>query len=109
MIILFIDTTSRDEVLLELEINREKFSKKNKILQNKKEMVLKLIDDFLKEHKLNSQDLSEIKVNPGPGSFTGVRVGVSIANAMGFALKIPVNGKIGQTVSPVYKQSLRSN
>ncbi len=102
MIILFIDTTSRDEVLLELEVNGEKFSKKNKILQNKKEMALKLIGDFLKEHKLNPQDLSEIKVNPGPGSFTGVRVGVSIANAMGFALKIPVNGKIGQTVSPVY-------
>lgn len=102
MIILFIDTTNKDEVLLELEIDGKKFSKKNKILQNKKEMALKLIDDFLKENKLTPQDLSEIRVNPGPGSFTGLRVGVSIANAMGFALKIPVNGEIGQIIEPVY-------
>ncbi len=102
MTILYIDTTNKDEVILELEVNGEKFSKKNKILQNKKEVALNLVNSFLKEHKLTPQDLTEIKVNPGPGSFTGIRVGVSIANAMGFSLKIPVNGKIGQSVLPVY-------
>ncbi|HZQ29766.1 MAG TPA: tRNA (adenosine(37)-N6)-threonylcarbamoyltransferase complex dimerization subunit type 1 TsaB [Patescibacteria group bacterium] len=102
MTILYIDTTNKDEVILELEVNGEKFSKKNKILQNKKEVALNLVSSFLKEHKLTPQDLTEIKVNPGPGSFTGIRVGVSIANAMGFSLKIPVNGKIGQSVLPVY-------
>ena len=39
------------------------------------------------------KDISEIEVNTGPGSFTGLRVGVSIANALGWALGIPVNGK----------------
>lgn len=39
------------------------------------------------------QDISEIEVNPGPGSFTGSRVGVTIANALGMALKVPVNGQ----------------
>lgn len=37
--------------------------------------------------------LKGIEVEKGPGSFTGLRVGVSVANALGFALGIPVNGK----------------
>jgi len=37
--------------------------------------------------------LTGIEVETGPGSFTGLRVGVSVANALGFALGIPVNGK----------------
>ncbi|MBI2019279.1 hypothetical protein HYS95_01250 [Candidatus Daviesbacteria bacterium] len=39
------------------------------------------------------RDLEGIEVETGPGSFTGLRVGVSVANALGFALGIPVNGK----------------
>ncbi|EKD65038.1 MAG: hypothetical protein ACD_50C00208G0010, partial [uncultured bacterium] len=31
-----------------------------------------------------------IEVNTHPGSFTGIRVGMAIANALGFALKIPI-------------------
>lgn len=38
-------------------------------------------------------DLTGIEVSTGPGSFVGLRVGVSVANALGFALGIPVNGK----------------
>ena len=34
-----------------------------------------------------------IEVETGPGSFTGLKVGVSVANALGFSLGIPVNGK----------------
>lgn len=39
------------------------------------------------------QPLEGIEVETGPGSFTGLRVGVSVANALGFSLGIPVNGK----------------
>ncbi len=37
--------------------------------------------------------LEGIEVETGPGSFTGLRVGVSVANALGYSLNIPVNGK----------------
>ena len=43
------------------------------------------------------KDLEGIDVEKGPGSFTGLRVGVSVANALGFALGIPVNGKKVET------------
>ena len=39
------------------------------------------------------KNLDGTEVETGPGSFTGLRVGVSVANALGFALGIPVNGK----------------
>jgi len=37
------------------------------------------------------KDIKEIKINSGPGSFTGLRVGVTVANMLGFLLDIPVN------------------
>lgn len=104
MNILFIDTTKRDEILVELEVNGKKFVKKNSISQNQREVTLQLIDKILKENNVTPQDLSEIRVNEGPGSFTGIRVGISIANAMGFALKIPVNGKEAGEVQPKYEK-----
>ncbi len=41
--------------------------------------------------------LKGIEVETGPGSFTGLRVGISVANALGFALNIPVNDKKMET------------
>ena len=67
--------------------------------------LLPLIVAILKKNKINLEDLSEVKVNPGPGSFTGSRVGVSVANALGFALNIPVNNKQGKIVVPKYAKS----
>ncbi|MBI3559121.1 hypothetical protein HY085_01880 [Candidatus Gottesmanbacteria bacterium] len=40
--------------------------------------------------KLDLKKITEIKVKTNPKSFTGSRVGVTIANALGFALDIPV-------------------
>lgn len=70
-------------------------------MRQKAQVVLPLIERLLKKHKLALQDIDGIEVKPGPGSFTGVRVGVSVANALSFALGIPVNGgKI--LVEPIY-------
>lgn len=42
---------------------------------------------------VNWKLLESIEVETEPGSFTGIRVGVSVANALGYSLGIPVNGK----------------
>ena len=53
------------------------------------ELLLKTIDSLL---KAKSSKLKAIVVVTGPGGFSAVRIGVSTANAMAYALKIPVVG-----------------
>ncbi len=57
------------------------------------QVLLTMIEEILKIGRLKIEDLNEIRVETGPGSFTGIRVGVSVANALGFSLGVPVNGK----------------
>ena len=57
------------------------------------QIVLPLIDQVLRENGIPLQDVSEISVDQGPGSFTGLRVGIAIANVLGWIWGIPVNGK----------------
>ncbi len=48
------------------------------------------IDEILQETNLTSKDLSAIAVSQGPGSYTGLRIGVSAAKGLCFALDIPL-------------------
>ena len=47
------------------------------------------IDRILKEASVAIQDLTAVAVSHGPGSFTGIRIGVSTARALGQVLDIP--------------------
>lgn len=89
---IYIDTTDNTKVLVCLTIDAKEFVKEKKVEARSAQLVLPFIDELLKEHNLTAHDLTEVEVNEGPGSFTGVRVGVSIANALAFSLGIPVNG-----------------
>lgn len=98
--ILYIDTSKRNEVKVRIEI---KGGFKEKITRNvQSQNVLEFINKLLKANRIKLTDIKEIKVETGPGSFTGLRVGISVANALGFALKIPVNGKKAGEVQPIY-------
>lgn len=48
------------------------------------------IEECLQESQLNSKDLAAIAVSHGPGSYTGLRIGVSAAKGLCFALDIPL-------------------
>jgi tRNA threonylcarbamoyladenosine biosynthesis protein TsaB len=48
------------------------------------------MEEILKENKLTFQDLSAIAVSQGPGSYTGLRIGVSAAKGLCYALSIPL-------------------
>jgi len=96
---LFIDTSDNTKTIIGFDKKRWTFPTK----EDKSQQLLSLINQALKKQKKNLKDISEIEVNLGPGSFTGLRVGVSVANALGWALKIPVNGKKpGELVEPKY-------
>jgi tRNA threonylcarbamoyladenosine biosynthesis protein TsaB len=97
---LSIDTSEKDKTVIGLDKRRWQF----KIKKYQSEQLLVLIDKTLKKQKKDLKDVTTIEVNLGPGSFTGLRVGIAVVNALGWALKIPINGqKIGQLAEPRYK------
>lgn len=49
-----------------------------------------LIEDLFSQTSYNYSDLSAIAVSIGPGSYTGLRIGVSTAKGLAYALDIPV-------------------
>ncbi len=101
--VLIIDTTNNKEMLVGLRIDGKDFMRKQTLDTRKAQVVLPLLEELLKEHAMKVEDLTAIEVNPGPGSFTGIRVGLSIANMLGNLLGIPVNGKkIGELVEADY-------
>ena len=51
-----------------------------------------LIDSLLKNHHLQPEELSAVAVSKGPGSYTGLRIGVSAAKGICYALDIPLIG-----------------
>lgn len=56
------------------------------------EMLIPMIEAVVQESGMTLQDLDCIGVTVGPGSFTGVRIGLSTARSLGLALDIPVMG-----------------
>jgi tRNA threonylcarbamoyladenosine biosynthesis protein TsaB len=48
------------------------------------------IDELLKSINKNRQDLQGIVAYQGPGSFTGLRIGLSVTNALAFTYTIPI-------------------
>ena len=86
---LYIDTSDREKIVV--GIDEKKFETKAK--DGASQRLLPFIDEVLGSQGEALLDITEIEVNTGPGSFTGLRVGVSVANTLGWALGIPVNGK----------------
>lgn len=44
------------------------------------------IDKLLKKNKIKLEDLDEISAHPGPGSFTGLRIGSAVVQTLNFVL-----------------------
>ena len=53
-------------------------------------MTAVLIDEILKERELRIQDCDAVCVSKGPGSYTGLRVGVSSAKGLCFGAGLPL-------------------
>ena len=52
--------------------------------------LINMIDDTLKSAGVELAQLGGVAVSVGPGSFTGLRIGITVAKILAFALQIPV-------------------
>ncbi|RUM59350.1 MAG: tRNA (adenosine(37)-N6)-threonylcarbamoyltransferase complex dimerization subunit type 1 TsaB [Persephonella sp.] len=54
------------------------------------EILVKKLDDIFKELSLNKREIKKVVVCKGVGSYTGLRVGLSVAKSIAYALNIPI-------------------
>ena len=58
--------------------------------QNHAEKITLFIDEVMKEADISYQELDAIAVSKGPGSYTGLRIGVSTAKGLCYAMEKPL-------------------
>ncbi len=56
------------------------------------ELLTSFIDQILLKEKISIENLSAVSVSKGPGSFTGLRIGLSVAKGLCFPHNIPIIG-----------------
>lgn len=91
--ILYINTKDQKVIRVALRKNGKIIKSLSEENAYGSQVLLPLILKLLKTANCKLKTFEGIEVETGPGSFTGLRVGVSVANTLGFALGIPVNGK----------------
>lgn len=94
---IYIDSTDNTKAVI--RINDKEYTRNVKSPRDQD--VLGFLIHCLEKENIKPEDIDELEVNPGPGSFTGTRVGVAIANMLGYALEIKVNGSF-TPVEPIY-------
>ena len=85
---LFLNALTKNSKLILFNENKEILKQKDfEIMWNESEKLIGIIDDFLSENNTNYNDLENIVVVAGPGSFTGVRTIVLLINTINFVIK----------------------
>lgn len=98
---LHINTSGIREASVTLDVNGAVYRKHSSESALRSQALLPLIDEIANDAHIHLSDISDITVVVGPGSYTGLRVGLSVANMLGTLLDVPVNGK--KTLeTPVY-------
>jgi len=87
MIYLLIDTSTSNITISILKDHEIICEYANKIETDMSSKILPIIDNLLKENKLELKQVDKIFAVNGPGSFTGVRIGVTICKTIAWALK----------------------
>lgn len=72
------------------------------------EIIQKVTKDFLLKNRISFNDLSGVSVTIGPGSFTGLRIGLSAAKGYSYSLGIPLAGVSTQNHQPTTNRPIAS-
>ncbi len=90
--ILAIDTATRS-LKLALSFGRDRLVKSEQVVEKSHgRVIIKKISDLFESAAMSRTELEGIVVATGPGSFTGIRIGLAVAKGIAVALGIPVVG-----------------
>ncbi len=92
MITLKLDTTEAKKARVEITKDDQK------LLVSLGESPLPTIDKALSEAHIKLTEIDQFTSNPGPGSFTGVRIGAAVVNTLNYALNKNV-----ELIEPLYE------
>ena len=92
MKILAIDTSSKICSISILEDKNVIIEKHNDDEKTHSQKLMPLIDEIFKESNLTLDDIDLLACSQGPGSFTGIRIGISTVKAFADVKHIPIIG-----------------
>ncbi|MGJ7092863.1 tRNA (adenosine(37)-N6)-threonylcarbamoyltransferase complex dimerization subunit type 1 TsaB [Vibrio hannami] len=84
--------TSTENCSVALLVNDKIYSRSELAPRDHTKKVLPMVDELLKEAGLKLTDLDALAFGQGPGSFTGVRIGIGIAQGLAFGAELPMIG-----------------
>ena len=87
-----IDTTTNASCVASLDDHGKSACTYQEMPRGQGDLLIAFIQTTLKKMHKTPTDLTHIAVTVGPGSFTGVRIGLATARGLGLALNIPVLG-----------------
>jgi len=91
--ILAIKTNDSTTEIYLLDVNSKVVSKK--VWQSERRLAQDLLDEIDKLINKKWRDLTGLIVFRGPGSFTGLRIGITTMNTIAYSLSLPIVGADG--------------
>lgn len=85
---LFIDTSTLYLNVAIIDNNTIVFNHKEKVEKDMSSKIIPIIDEGFKNCSFSIKDINKIFIVNGPGSFTGIRIGVTVAKTIAWTLKI---------------------
>ena len=77
--------STKNELLIVLSVDGNVYSKSVQGKKGHSSLIMELIDSLFKQADITPDDIDVYSVCVGPGSFTGIRIGVSVFNALAYA------------------------
>ena len=87
---LFIDSATTNLVVAIINEGKVAYIYNNDGGLDTSSKMMPILDEAFKASKLKPQDINKIFVVTGPGSFTGIRIGLTVAKTMAYSLNIPI-------------------
>lgn len=87
---LFLDTASSRIIIAFIKDSKIIFNINLENDNNLSNKLMTLIEENFKKSNINIKELNKIYVVNGPGSFTGIRCGVTVAKTLAYLLNIPI-------------------